>query len=880
LQHAANLVVAGDTVDVEAGNYAGFVMGWNSPQNGTASAPITWQASSGVVIDAPNNETADGIDLEGSSYIIIEGFTVDNTNGSITRAGIRSVVNTNVIIRDNTAEQCGEWGIFSGFSNNLEIEDNVAALSQSQHGIYVSNTCTNPQVIGNTVWGNNDCGIQLNADISQGGTGIITNALIEDNIIYDNGAAGGSAINCDGVQNSTIVNNLLYNNSASGISLYQIDGGGPSTNDVIADNTIVNASNSRWDINLENAATDNAVYNNILYNYNPAHGSIQISADSLPGFKSDYNVVVNGFTTDGGDSVQTLSQWQSATGQDLHSLIATPSQLFESVAANNYQESPTSPSIGAGTSTDAPSTDILGNPRPSSNGYDIGCYETAAAITNASIWSGTATPANPSQNDSHAVELGVKFSSSVAGTITGIRFYKGSGNTGTHVGHLWTSSGTLLATATFTNETGTGWQQANFSVPVPITAGTTYVASYYAPSGHYAITNYYFATSGVTNGVLSALSNVAGGGDGVYVYGIGGGFATSSYESTNYWVDIVFNNTPTVTAETPAPNATGVAVSSTVAATFSEAVQPGTVGFALTNGSGSPVSATFSYNSSNNTATWTPTAVLASGTTYTATLSGAEDLVGIPMGGPVSWSFTTVSTMMNASIWASTTTPANASSSDAKAVELGVKFNSTQAGEITGIRFYKGSGNAGTHVGHLWTTSGALLATATFTNETSTGWQQANFSTPVSISAGTTYVASYYAPNGHYAYNNNYFASSGVTSGVLSALSNSAGGGDGVYLYGTGGGFPTSSYESTNYWVDIVFSSSLTNSVASSSVALRSDLQSGQLAAALAGVLVDNPIGVLPETLLNTLAEDWLQPKLKSSRAVGRNPADQGGLGS
>ena len=78
--------------------------------------------------------------------------------------------------------------------------------------------------------------------------------------------------------------------------------------------------------------------------------------------------------------------------------------------------------------------------------------------------------------------------------ITGIRFYKGSANTGTHVGDLWSSSGTLLATATFTNETASGWQQVNFSSPVSITAGTTYIASYHTNTGHYADTPYYFAT--------------------------------------------------------------------------------------------------------------------------------------------------------------------------------------------------------------------------------------------------------------------------------------------------------------------------------------------------------------------------------------------------
>jgi len=45
LQAVANIVQAGDTVDVEAGSYAGFILGWNGAQSGTASAPITFQAA-------------------------------------------------------------------------------------------------------------------------------------------------------------------------------------------------------------------------------------------------------------------------------------------------------------------------------------------------------------------------------------------------------------------------------------------------------------------------------------------------------------------------------------------------------------------------------------------------------------------------------------------------------------------------------------------------------------------------------------------------------------------------------------------------------------------------------------------------------------------
>ena len=76
-------------------------------------------------------------------------------------------------------------------------------------------------------------------------------------------------------------------------------------------------------------------------------------------------------------------------------------------------------------------------------------------------------------DDTNAVELGFKFQADTNGQITGIRFYKGPQNTGPHVADLWSSTGTLLATATFSNETASGWQQVNFSNPVAITAGTT-----------------------------------------------------------------------------------------------------------------------------------------------------------------------------------------------------------------------------------------------------------------------------------------------------------------------------------------------------------------------------------------------------------------------
>ncbi|HET7486307.1 MAG TPA: DUF4082 domain-containing protein, partial [Acidimicrobiales bacterium] len=217
------------------------------------------------------------------------------------------------------------------------------------------------------------------------------------------------------------------------------------------------------------------------------------------------------------------------------------------------------------------------------------------------------------------------------------------------------------------------------------------------------------------------------------------------------------------------------------------------------------VAAAVTYDDPTRTATLNPTADLAAGATYTATVTGAKDAAGNTMAGSTTWSFTTSATTCPCTIWPSTATPVNASEPDGSAVELGVKFQADQAGTITGVRFYKGSGNTGTHIGNLWSSTGTRLATVTFANETATGWQQMNFSAPVAVTAGTTYVASYFAPAGVYAADGNYFATAGVDRPPLHALANGSSGGNGVYLYGASSAFPNQTYQSTNYWVDVVF---------------------------------------------------------------------------
>ena len=367
LQRAANAVRAGDDVIVREGAYAGFDL----RTSGTEANPIRFLADSGAVVNTRNPRTPDGINLEGASYVSLEGFTVV----SQPRAGIRSVLNRFVTIRGNYLDANARWGILTGFSDDLLIEYNVAMNSEIEHGIYVSNSGDRPVIRGNLVWNNRANGIHMNGDRFQGGDGIISGALVEHNLIGENGRGGGSGINADGVQDSRFQNNLIFDTHASGISLYRIDGGDGSKRNLVVNNTILVAADGRWALNIQDGSTDNLVLNNILWTAHPTRGSIALSADSRPGFYSDHNIVMNRLSINGGSSSITLAQWQATTGLDGNSLLSTPAALFVDPLNGDYHLAAGSPAIDAATDWEAPWLDLDWLPRPLGGGWDIGAYE-------------------------------------------------------------------------------------------------------------------------------------------------------------------------------------------------------------------------------------------------------------------------------------------------------------------------------------------------------------------------------------------------------------------------------------------------------------------------------------------------------------------------
>ncbi len=219
---------------------------------------------------------------------------------------------------------------------------------------------------------------------------------------------------------------------------------------------------------------------------------------------------------------------------------------------------------------------------------------------------------------------------------------------------------------------------------------------------------------------------------------------------------------------------------------------------------GTPVTVTGSPAATSTTFTG-----LTNGTSYTFSAT-ATNVVGTSTSSAASNPATPVSAPENCpcTIFGSQT-PAAADSGDAGAVNVGTVFTTDTSGYITGMRFYKAAANTGTHVGSLWSASGTLLAQATFTSETASGWQQVAFSTPVAVTAGNTYVVSYYDPNGHYSATASGLTAPADSPPLYAVATANAPNGNGVYSYASTTTFPVNTYQATNYWVDPVYSQTI-----------------------------------------------------------------------
>ncbi len=605
-------------------------------------------------------------------------------------------------------------------------------------------------------------------------------------------------------------------------------------------------------------------------------------------------------TSAGGQSVGAVVSYDHTT----HTATLTPSQPLDAAAVYT-----------AGLTTSIRSDDgaFLAN-------SSTWRFTTAACPCSLfSVVDAPATVRNPTDDGRSGAgpwtyELGVKVNVTEPMDLTAISFYKSPGETGTHIGRVWTPDGIQVTQVTFAGETASGWQVQALPAPIQMQPGVTYVISVNA-NAYYVDTVQGLAAQ-KTSGPLRSVADGANG-----VYGSAAGtFPNRSYNSSNYYVDlqVVSHGDPGplgVSSVTPANGATSVPRGTAVTATFSRNAAPDTVTgstFTLKAAGGAVVPAAVTYNDSTQTATLTPNALLAYDTTYTATLDGVAALDGEPLANPVTWSFTVApnptspftvasttpasgatgvptdsaitatfsraadpqslgsgtfvlrdaggatvpatvaynagtltatlsptsalapqatytaqltagvkgedGTALTATTWsfttglcpcslfASTLTPTSTgnpvddgrSGSGPFSYELGVKVAVTSPVQLTAIRFYKDSHETGVHVGTVWSSTGSILAQVTFANESASGWQQQALPQSLQLQPGTVYVVSV----GLKAYFD--LTPSGLATQIVQGpLQSVADGANGVYA-SAAGLFPTNSYKSSNYFVDVV----------------------------------------------------------------------------
>jgi hypothetical protein len=251
-----------------------------------------------------------------------------------------------------------------------------------------------------------------------------------------------------------------------------------------------------------------------------------------------------------------------------------------------------------------------------------------------SIFGSQAPPAGVYDSTS-PVELGVRLRPKANGSIIGLRFYKVKGAAGRHTGSLWTATGTKLASLSFDAESAEGWQEARFSNPVRVTAGTVYVASYHSPSGNYAAQGGYFTGKGAGSGNVEALPSGSTGSNGVYKFGPSE-FPTYSYNTSNYWADVLF-----VAGDGTASSTTTAKPTSTTAKPSTTTAKPTTTTAKPTTTTAKPTTTTTTappptntgYPDASNTGVPAGTSLRASGS-LTVTTPGAV-LDGLDVNGTI-----------------------------------------------------------------------------------------------------------------------------------------------------------------------------------------------------------------------------------------------------
>lgn len=247
----------------------------------------------------------------------------------------------------------------------------------------------------------------------------------------------------------------------------------------------------------------------------------------------------------------------------------------------------------------------------------------AVAATPIGMFSDTLAPTVAADTDRTPVELGVKFVPQQSGSLSAVQYYQSAKAVGVSRATVWSSTGKALAQVTFPTTTKTGWRTIPLSSPLKLTAGQTYVTSYFAPKGGYPTIENNLTTAKTVPGFQLPA------GAGVYKYSSTGGFPTSTYKGTNYLVDVVYTpstatSTTTSTSSTATSTSTSTVQPTTTTATSTTTVKPTTTS----------TTSTTTVKPTTTTTTSTPTASASTTTTPPSTQTGwpSSSNTGVPTG--------------------------------------------------------------------------------------------------------------------------------------------------------------------------------------------------------------------------------------------------------
>jgi parallel beta-helix repeat protein len=305
---------------------------------GTPEQPIKLVGEKGAIVESPGRDGIHFFGGGGSEQVLIDGLTIRKAR----RAGILVNGSRHITIRNCTIGDNGQWGIQTILSDAITVEDCDLYGSVKQHGIYFSTT-DHPVVRRCRIHDNAACGVHFNGDKSEGGDGMISRGVVEDNVIYRNGRLGGAGINMDSAEFMLIRNNLLHHNLSGGITAFTQNGLKSGNGNRILFNTVYFApKQGRFGVQVVGNVAKSVIEDNVLVcGKGPA---LHLDTGSVAGLVADRNlyfvhskqgpVMID-------EKRMSLKKWRRLSGADKSSRSVNP--LFENPDGDDFHFKADSP---------------------------------------------------------------------------------------------------------------------------------------------------------------------------------------------------------------------------------------------------------------------------------------------------------------------------------------------------------------------------------------------------------------------------------------------------------------------------------------------------------------------------------------------------------